>query len=275
MSHARRAATNWIRWGGYAALVAILVAMYLPVLMIVVYSFNKSRIGTVWTGFSTHWYGELFRRTDLWDGLWMSLMVGVGSATLSVMLGGVAAWRLKESRGGLWQLATRSLLYLPLVLPDVTLGMSMALFFYFAGVPQGAVTIVLAQSVCGMCYAYVVVSAALQRFDRTLIDAALDCGATFWQAHRYVTLPLLGPSLATAWIFAFVVSFDDFLIAFFTKGVGADTLPIKVYALMRFGLRPDTNALFSLLFVLALLGLLFVHFVNRAEHASADLKASR
>ena len=254
---------------GYVLLAAMLVAMYLPVVMIFIYSFNKSRIGTVWTGFSTRWYEELFFRPDLWNSLQMSLLIGCGCATLSVVLGAIAAWGLHRSRQGLASSTMKGLLYLPLVLPDVTLGMSLALLFYFIGIQKGFATIVLAQSVCGMCYAYVVVAAALQKLDTTLYDAAMDCGATPWQVQRFVVLPLMLPSMMTAWLFALVLSFDDFLIAFFTKGVGTDTLPIKIFSMMRFGVRPDINALFSILFAIAAIGLFLFAAMQRDSEGDA------
>lgn len=254
---------RWVVGLGYVLLAVMLVAMYLPVVMIFIYSFNKSRIGTVWTGFSTRWYEELFLRPDLWNCLQMSFLVGCGCATLSVILGGMAAWGLHRQRQGLASSATRGLLYLPLVLPDVTLGMSLALLFYFVGIQKGLATIILAQSVCGMCYAYVVIAAALQKLDASLYDAAIDCGATPWQVQRFVVFPLLLPSMLTAWLFAFVLSFDDFLIAFFTKGAGTDTLPIKIFSMMRFGVRPDINALFSILFAIAAIGLVVFASMQR------------
>jgi len=263
MKGSARSSVRWILWLGYVLLAAMLVAMYLPVAMIFIYSFNKSRIGTVWTGFSTRWYEELFLRPDLWRCLQMSLLIGCGCATLSVVLGAIAAWGLHRRRLGLASSATRGLLYLPLVLPDVTLGMSIALLFYFVGIQKGLTTIILAQSVCGMCYAYVVIAAALQKLDASLYDAATDCGATPWQVQRFVVLPLMLPSMMTAWLFAFVLSFDDFLIAFFTKGVGTDTLPIKIFSMMRFGVRPDINALFSILFAIAAIGLVLFASMQR------------
>ena len=248
---------------GRFLLAAILLATYAPVFMVILFSFNDSKIGSVWKGFSTRWYGELWHREELWNGLWTSAVVGVASSTLAVVLGSLAAWGVFHFRRAAARSAAQGVLYIPLVLPEIILGVSLALLFHLAGFPLGTTSIILSHGVLGLAYAYVVLSASLARFDLSLYDAALDCGATPWQAHLRVTLPLLLPSLITAWLFAFVISFDDFLIAFFTKGVGSDTLPIRVYSQMRFGVRPDTNALFTLIFLLGFACLSLIAYLNR------------
>lgn len=243
--------TPW-RWASRAVLAAILALMYAPVVMVFIYSFNASRLGSVWTGFSTHWYCELLRRRDLWDGLRTSLTIGLAASSLSVALGTMAALGLQRWRARARRIA-QGVLALPLVVPDIIMAVALGLFFHVLGVRKGLTTVVLAHVSFGLSYAYVVVAAAVQDLDEDLHAAALDCGATPWQAFWRVTAPILAPSLVVAWLLVFALSFDDFLITFFTKGPGGDTLPIKIYARMRFGVRPDTNALFVLL-VLCTLG---------------------
>lgn len=239
------------KWLGAAIVLLVLAAMYVPVLIVFVYSFNESRLGSVWTGFSTQWYPSLFHRRDLWLALRTSTVIGVIVSTVSTVLGTIAALGLAQ-----WSKRMRSaaegLLALPLVVPDIIMAVSLSLFFYAVGAKLGLTTVVLSQVAFGLSYAYVVVSAAVQDLDPTLHSAALDCGATRWQAFRMVTAPILAPSLLVAWMLVFSLSFDDFLITFFTKGPGNDTLPIKIYSQMRFGVRPDTNALFVLLFLVTL-----------------------
>jgi ABC-type spermidine/putrescine transport system permease subunit II len=140
-----------------------------------------------------------------------------------------------------------------LVTPDMILAIAVAIFFHALHVEKGWTTVVLGHGVFGIAFAYVVVASAVADLDESLYAAALDCGATPWQAFWRVTAPLLAPSLIVAWLFVFALSFDDFLITFLTKGPGADTLPIKVYAQLRFGVKPQTSALFVVLFLATLL----------------------
>lgn len=254
---------RFIDYFGRAVLAAILLATYAPVLLVIVYSFNESKIGSVWGGFSTRWYGELWRRDELWSALRTSILVGAASSTIAVVLGVLAAWGVYHFRRAITKSGTQGVLAIPLVMPEVILGISLALFFHLAGVMPGVSTIIVSHGALGLAYAYVVLAAAVAKFDHSLLEAALDCGATPAQAHWRITLPLLLPSIITAWLFAFVLSFDDFLIAFFTKGVGYDTLPIRVYSQMRFGVRPDTNALFTLMFLLGFACLCLIAYLNR------------
>src|SRR5207253_3002599 len=145
---------------------------------------------------------------------------------------------------------------LPLLTPDVILALSLALFFNAVGIAEGFSTVIIAHCVFGIAYAVVVMAAAVSDLDPTLNAAAIDRGATPWQAMRRVTLPILAPSLAVAWQIVFALSFDDFQITFMTKGPGADTLPIKIYSQMRFGIKPQTSALFVILFLITLTGAL-------------------
>ena len=235
-------------WSGRAVLALVLAALYAPIAMAFIYSFNASPIGSVWTGFSTRWYGGLLHRRDLWLSLRTSVLLGLVASTLSVALGTLAALGLRRWRQTPRRLAS-GLLALPLVAPEIILGLSLALFFHALAVQRGLLTVALAHTAFGLAYAFVVMSAAVADLDDNLYAAALDCGATPWQAFRLVLVPVLLPSLAVAWLLVFALSFDDFLITFLTKGVGGDTLPVKIYSQMRFGVRPDTNALFVVLFL--------------------------
>jgi len=238
---------------GYLALAAALAGMYLPVVMIFVYSFNASRIGTVWTGFSLDAYRRLVLQSDLWWALVASCFIGVAASSLSVLLGTAAALGLPQWPRRLKSLA-RGVLALPLVTPDVITALALAMFFSALRIQQGWGTVIAAHCIFGISYAFVVMAGAVQDLDETLYAAALDCGANPAQAYRRVIVPILAPSLIVAWLFVFALSFDDFLITFMTKGPGADTLPIKIYTQMRFGIQPQTNALFVVLFLFTLGG---------------------
>jgi ABC-type spermidine/putrescine transport system permease subunit II len=251
-----------IRWLGRLALAAVLAGMYLPVVMTFVYSFNASRIGTVWTGFSLRGYRELLAQDDLWRALAVSAAIGAAASSLSVVLGTLAALGLRHWRPA-GRMFASGVLTLPLVTPDVILALSLAMFFSALRIEQGFGTVVAAHCVFGIAYAFVVMTGAVQDLDQTLYAAALDCGATPWQAVRRVTVPILRPSLVVAWLFVFALSFDDFLITFLTKGPGTDTLPIKIYAQMRFGIQPQTSALFVILFLTTMAGALIASRLMR------------
>ncbi|MEX2174113.1 MAG: ABC transporter permease [Pirellulaceae bacterium] len=260
----RQLAWHWLCG---AALVLVLAGMYLPVAMIFVYSFNASRIGTVWTGFSLHGYTELWDQADLWRALRASCLIGCAASTLSVVGGTLAALGLRAWRPRT-KLLAQGVLALPLVMPDVIIALSLAMFFSALSVQQGWGTVVAAHCVFGISYAFVVVLGAVEDLDRNLYAAALDCGASPWQAYGKVIVPILMPSLVVAWLFVFALSFDDFLITFLTKGPGADTLPIKIYSQMRFGIKPQTSALFVLLFLATLAGAVVAsRIVRRREPA--------
>ena len=253
------------RWLGLAALSLALGGMYLPVLIVFVYSFNASRIGTVWTGFSFRGYRDLFEQSELWRALLASCAIAASASTLSAIAGTMAALGLRHWRPKA-QVAAQGILALPLVTPDVITAVALALFFGALQIPQSWGTVIAAHCVFGISYAFVVMLAAVQDLDETLLAAALDCGATPWQAYQRVILPILSPSLIVAWLFVFALSFDDFLITFMTKGPGADTLPIKIYSQMRFGIQPQTNALFVILFLVTLGGaLLAARLARRVE----------
>ncbi len=250
------------RWPGRLVLGGVLLILYAPVLTIFVYSFSESQFSMIWRGFSLKWYAELFRDRDLGDGLLRSLLVGAAASTAAVVLGTLAAlglhgWPARARRAG------QGLLALPLVVPDMILAVALGLFFHAVGVDKGWLTVVLAHAAFGLAYAFVVVAAAVSDLDPNLYAAALDCGATPRQAFWRVLVPTLAPSLLVAWLLVFALSFDDFLVTFFTKGPGTDTLPIKIYARMRFGVRPDVNALFALLFLATLAGVLLTLRLNR------------
>lgn len=249
-------------WPGRLILAGVLALLYAPIAMVCLYSFTESRLGMVWRGFTVRWYGELVRDSELAESLGISILLGSAASTGAVVLGACAAvglpgWSLRPRR------AAQAVLGLPLVVPDLILALALGIYFHALGIEKCMVTVILAHMTFGVAYAFVVVSAAVQDLDPNLYRAALDCGATPAQAFWRVLLPLFAPSLITAWLFVFALSFDDFLIAFFTKGVGADTLPIKVYGRMRLGVRPDINALFTLLFLVTLAGTLLALRVQR------------
>ena len=231
--------------------------------ILVIYSFNESRLVTVWAGFSTKWYGELLRDEEFLDAAWVTLKVAVMSSTIATVLGTMAAHVLV--RGG--RFAGRTLfsgmIYAPLVMPEVITGLSLLLLFIGIGLDRGVLTIVLAHTTFSMCYVSVVVSARLANFDRALEEAALDLGASPFEAFRLVTLPIILPAVISGWLLAFTLSLDDLVIASFTTGPGATTLPIRIFSAVRLGVSPEINALSTILIALVTVGVISASLVSK------------
>lgn len=250
--------------------------LYLPIAVLMIYSFNDNRLVTVWSGFSTRWYGELFRNAQIGDALWLSLRVAAVSATASVLFGTMAAFAMQRIRRATGRGAFEALAMAPLILPEVLTGLSLLMLFVMLseaiGWPasRGATTITLAHITFGTAYAIVVIRARLSQLDPRLNEAAADLGATPWRTFLRVTLPLLAPAIFAAWLLAFTLSLDDVVIASFVTGPGASTLPIVIYSSVRLGVSPQINALATLLVVgVAVLIATAMLTLWRAERRSA------
>jgi putrescine transport system permease protein len=234
-----------------AALTAGLVFLYAPIVLLVIYSFNASRLVTVWGGFSLRWYGELFRNAQLLDAVWVTLRVAALSASLATVLGALAAIALARGRRFRGRTLFSGAVYAPLVMPEVILGLSLLLLFVAVGAPRGLWTVTAAHATLTLCYATVVIQARLASVDPSLEEAARDLGAPPWKAFLLVTLPAISPAVAAAWLLAFTLSLDDLVIASFTTGPGATTLPMRIYSAVRLGVSPEINAVSTLLIGLA------------------------
>jgi putrescine transport system permease protein len=231
--------------------------LYIPILLLILFSFNESRLVTVWGGFSTRWYAELARNDRILEAARLSLTVAALSATLATVLGGLAGLALARFGRFRLRLAFSALLAAPLVMPEVITGLSLLLLFvaldHAVGWPgqRGLTTIVIAHATFGIAYVAVIVQARLKLLDPALEEAAADLGAPPARAFLSVTLPMLWPALAAGWLLAFTLSLDDLVIASFTSGPGATTLPMVIFSSVRLGLSPQVNALASLFVVTA------------------------
>lgn len=227
--------------------------LYLPIAVLMVYSFNDNRLVAVWGHFSTRWYGELFRNAQIADALWLSLQIAAISATVSVVFGTMAAFAMQRMGRYAGRGAFEALAMAPLILPEVLTGLSLLMLFVLLGevigwpATRGATTITLAHIPFGTAYAIVVIRARLSQLDPRLEEAAADLGAPPWRTFLRVTLPLLAPAIIAAWLLAFTLSLDDVVIASFVTGPGASTLPIVIFSSVRLGVSPQINALATLL----------------------------
>jgi putrescine transport system permease protein len=221
--------------------------LYLPILILVIYSFNASRLVTVWGGFSTQWYAGLLSNEPLMQSVWISLRVGLISATAATVIGtalALALTRLGHFRG---RGALAFLGFAPLVMPEIITGLSLLLLFIALGLDRGFWTVVIAHITFTTCFVAVVVQSRLSTFDRSLEEAAMDLGATPFAAFMRVTLPIAFPAIAAGWMLAFTLSLDDLVIASFTSGPGATTLPMRIYSQVRLGVTPEINAISSVM----------------------------
>jgi spermidine/putrescine transport system permease protein len=225
----------------------VLAFFYLPIGMLILNSFNASRFGTTWQGFTLKWYQRLLERDDLWAALGNSLEVAVFASVGAMILGTCAAFALHRFRSR-WQTAHELLVTVPLVLPEILMGMSLLLLFVSVGQPLGLLTVTIAHITFCISYVALVVQARLQDFDFQIVDAARDLGATRFQAFRKIVLPLLAPGIFAGGLLAFTLSIDDFVVTFFVKGPGSDTLPVVIYSMIKKSREfPVINALSTLL----------------------------
>jgi putrescine transport system permease protein len=229
-----------------ASLAFGLAFLYLPIVILVIYSFNASRLVTVWGGWSTRWYTEFFHDAAMLDAAWMSVRVGVVSATLATLLGALAAIALSRGEGFRGRTLMSGMLYAPLVMPEVITGLSLLLLFVAVDAGRGFWTVTIAHTTLTMCFVAVVVQSRLSALDRSLEEAAMDLGRDPLRAFLAVTLPLIWPAIAAGWMLAFTLSLDDLVIASFTTGPGSATLPIRIYSEVRLGVKPEINAICTL-----------------------------
>ena len=221
--------------------------LYLPILLLVLYSFNDSRLVTVWGGFSTRWYASLLANQQLLDAGWMTLKIALVVSTLATLLGTLAGVTLARFPAFLGRTLFAGMVSAPLVMPEVILGLSLLLLFVSLGVARGFWTVVIAHTTFAMCYVAVIVQSRLAGFDRSLEEAAMDLGAPPLRTFMLVTLPLIAPALVAGWLLAFTLSLDDLVIASFTTGPGATTLPMRIYSQVRLGVTPEINAVSTVL----------------------------
>jgi putrescine transport system permease protein len=239
--------------------------LYVPILSLIVYSFNKSRLVTVWGGFSTQWYGRLFDNRQILDAAWLSVKIAATSATGAVVLGtlaGLALARFGKFRG---RTMLSGMTTAPLVMPEVITGLSLLMLFVvidnalrsFGGsLERGFSTITIAHITLTLAYVTVIVQSRLSSLDDSLEEAAMDLGARPAKIFFVITLPIIAPALLSGWLLAFTISLDDLVITSFVSGPGASTLPMVIFSKVRLGVSPDINALATIIVLLVTLGVI-------------------
>jgi len=248
--------------------------LYLPIVLLVVWSFNASKLVTVWGGFSTKWYAALLQDEQLLSAAWVTVRVGLMSATLATVLGTLAAIALV--RGGRFRGRTlfSGMVYAPLVMPEVIMGLALLLLFVALRFDRGFWTVMLAHTTFTLSYVAVVVHSRLVTFDRSLEEAAQDLGCTPGQAFMKVTLPNIFPAVLAGWMLAFTLSLDDLVIASFTSGPGATTLPMRIYSQVRLGVTPEINAVCTLLIAVVATGIIIYSLTQKWRTGAAARAAA-
>lgn len=243
-----------------------LAFLWLPIAVLVAFSFNTSRLNVVWQGFTLEWYRQLAQDVTVLRATRNTLVVAAASTVLSTVLGTMAAFALARHRFP-GRRALEALLYVPIILPEVVLGISLLATFTLLGLKLGLLTVILAHVTFCTPFVALVVRARLHGFDRTLERAAMDLGADEWTTFRRVTLPLILPGIVAGALLALTVSIDDFIVTFFTTGPGATTLPLHVFSMVKFGVSPKINALSTVMLVTTLGLVLLAERVRRSRAA--------
>ena len=244
--------------------------LYLPIALVIVYSFNESRLVTVWSGFSFKWWQALFANEAMLQAAWLSLRIAFVSATMAAVIGLAAGYALVRARRFRGRTLFGSLVVAPMVMPEVVMGISMLLLFVgserlFGGPDRGFLTIALAHITFSIAFVAIVVQARLTDFDRSLEEAAMDLGATPWVTFRTITLPLLLPAVGSGWLLAFTLSLDDLILTQFVAGAQSQTLPMRVYSSVRLGVDPQINVLATIVVCVAACALMLSGWLTRRK----------
>ena len=258
-------------WFNIGAVALGLAFLYLPIVILVIYSFNASRLVTVWAGWSTRWYAELLNDKAMLQSAWVTLRLAFLSATAATVLGTLAAIalvRLGRFRG---RLLFSGMVYAPLVMPEVIIGLSLLLLFVALGIDRGFWTIAVAHSTLTMCFVTVIVQSRLLNLDLSLEEAALNLGCPPPRVFFSVTLPLIVPALVSGWMLAFTLSLDDLIIASFTTGPGAITLPIRIYSEIRLGVKPEINAICTVMLAIVAVAIIAASLFSKFQISEQPL----
>ena len=249
--------------------VLVLVFFYLPIVILVANSFNSSRFGGSWESTSLKWYIRLMDEPSIWHALTNTLIIATVATLASMVLGTSAAFALHRFAGSRIQKLHYSIIYTPLVLPEILMGLSLLLFFVQLKVRLGLTTIAIAHVTFCLSYVAMTVLARLQDFDFAIVEAAQDLGAGWWTTVWRVLLPMLAPGILAGGLLAFTLSIDDFVISFFVAGPGSTTLPIKIYSMIKYGAPPLINALSTLLLAVTFACVIVSQYLTNRDRQAA------
>jgi spermidine/putrescine transport system permease protein len=249
-----------------AHLSLVYVFLYVPILVLIVLSFNKSGLPTAWTGFSTEWYGKLIANPKILSAAGNSVIVAVVSTVISAAIGTLLAMGLEEGKPNPW---LDALVAAPMIIPDIVLAIALLSFYTLLNMNLGLHSIVLSHAVFNIAFVCMVVRTRLKNFDRSIVEASIDLGASEITTFRRVTLPVIAPGVVAAALLSFTLSIDEFIIAYFTAGAGqgSTTFPMQIYAMIRFGVTPEINAIATIVIGFSFFLVLLSQRLNREAAA--------
>ena len=250
-------------WFNVGSLALGLAFLYLPIAILVIYSFNASRLVTIWGGWSTRWYVALWHDRAMLDAVWTSLRIAALSAMAASVLGTLAAVAVVRAGRFRGRMMFSGMVYAPLVMPEVITGLSLLLLFVALDLDRGFWTVTIAHTTVTLSFVTVVVQSRLLNFDRSLEEAAMDLGCPPLKTFLTITLPLIFPAIAAGWMLAFTLSLDDLVIASFTTGPGATTLPMRIYSEVRLGVKPEINAICTIMIAVVAVGVVAASLVSK------------
>ena len=239
--------------------------LYIPILLLVIFSFNESKLVTVWAGFSTKWYVSLLSNKSVLDAAWVTIRIGLVSATIATVLGTMAALTLVRYRRFNGRMLFSGMAYAPLVMPEVITGLSLLLLFVAMGMDRGFWTVLIAHITFTMCFVAVVVQSRLLTFDESVEEAAMDLGASPFTTFFHVTLPIIMPAVFSGWVLAFTLSLDDLVTSAFTTGPGTTTLPMKIYSQVKLGVTPEINAVSTIMIAIVTVGVVIASIITKRQ----------
>ncbi len=268
------------RWPTWLVLGLGFGFLYLPILVLMFYSFNESKLATVWSGFSLKWYGKLFQNEQMLGAAWISIKIAFFTATAAVVLGTLAALVMTRMRRFPGKTLFGALITAPLVMPEVILGLSVLMLFMSLGsviglAPRGVVSIWIAHVTFTLAFVTVVLSSRMAELDKSLEEAAMDLGANRVKVFFLITLPIIAPAMISGWLLAFTLSLDDVVVASFVSGPSSTTLPMVIFSSARRGLNPQVNALATIMIVVvsagAVLGWWLMHREEKRKQRDMQL----
>ena len=244
----------------YFYLVLVYLFLYTPILVLIVFSFNKTKYSTNWKGFTLEWYRQLFENEPLMEALGNSLMIALSSSVCATFLGTLAALAFYRYR--FWgRKVMYSFIYVVMMSPDIVMGISLLMFFISLGLEPGALTLLLAHITFCLPFVVVTVYARISGFDHHIIDVAKDLGASELKMFWHVMMPMIMPAIVAGWLLSFTLSLDDVVVSFFTTGPYFEILPLKIYSMVRLGIKPEINALSTMMLLLSLVTVTISHLV--------------
>jgi spermidine/putrescine transport system permease protein len=243
-------------------LTSVYLFLYVPILILIIYSFNDSKYSTNWQGFTLKWYAQLFTDSPLKDALVNSIIIALASSVIATILGTLGALAFYRYRF-IGRKVMYTFIYIVMMSPDIVMGISLLMFFITIGMATGPFTLLLAHITFCLPFVVVTVYARISGFDRNIIDVAKDLGASELQMFRHIMLPLLMPAIIAGWLLSFTLSLDDVVVSFFTTGPSFEILPLKIYSMVRLGIKPEINALSAMMVLISLITVTVAHLVTK------------